>query len=240
LKPTAIPNKGKEKASELEDIEFPPPPPSSGSRLRSSTSIREEFDDDDGPPISQPSPPSAVPKISPSSRSSESRQSTFSFEQIPKATEANIPEPVEERPRRSVEEESSQLSNESRAAVTNSSVIELMEKNPEPPALLSPQAIQDMLAAYTRASTAATQKTAVTAPLPHAWAPLINTLRKHEALPRSTIVSTLRGYYPDALKTAGIRKGRKYLDAAIAAGIVSTSVRWDGTPEIRLKKPYSL
>lgn len=253
--PTFFPNKGKKKSSEPEDLEPHPPPPPSGSKLRSSTYIFEPFDDDDDGelPGPQPSPPrtTVVPEPAVSRDSSQSRQSKFSFEQISEPSEVDATEPAQQPPNSSPPKNAPAPLSSEPAAVT----VPQAETNPKQPtipplppvvpsATSSPKAAKPKAAKPKAAKPAAkpliaTPKRTSNVPLPPAWVPLIQTLRRHNGvIPRSTIAETLLKYYPEALNTAGAKNIKKYLNAAISSGIVLKSARADGTPEIHLRMPF--
>lgn len=240
--PTAFAKKGKNKASEPEEIELPPP-----SKLRSSTYIFEPFDDDKdgGFPSPQPSPGPAMPEPAVSPNSSQSRQSKFSFEHISQPTGVSAPEPPVQSKLSPPKEASPRLSNEP-VATTVSSVPQVKKKTKQPPPLVVVLSAKPKKKTPKVASTIAAPRlppvsgtSNASVPLPPAWAPLIQTLRRHNCvLPRSTIAVKLLDYYPGAFKTAGAKNIKGYLDGAISAGIVLKSNPGTGF-KIHLRSPYS-
>lgn len=219
LKSTPLTSKGKNKAPEPEDIDVHPhpPPPSSRSRLWSSASIFGPFDDDDGPPIPRSPPPAPVgPERAASSNSSGSRRSKFSFEEIHKPTEVTTAEPVDQQTRVPFNGKPARPSNEPQAATITASpgIPQKKGKTKKPTPKQTPKA------------------------MPHAWMPLIQTLRNHRGvLSRPTIAPTLLKNYPDAFKTASATNIKTYLEAAIKAGIISMDPG-KGPSIIYLRPPY--
>ena len=244
LRPTSLANKGKNKAFE----DPPPPPPASRSRLWSSASIFGPFDDDELLiPRSSPAA-AAVPERGISSNSSGSRRSKFSFEQISKPSEVNTAEPVDRQP---FNEGPARLSNEPRGpAVMTSSGVQQKETlplplpvPPPPPIIPSTTPTQTQKASTSqkaqRPRASGSSPVASSKPLPPAWVPLIQTLRRHKGvLLKSTIAPTLLQHYPDAFKTAGAKNIKTYLTAAINSGIVLKQSRPNGRCEIILKPSY--
>ena len=226
LRPTTLTNKGKSKASELDDIKPDPPPPPASSRSRLGSSVFEPFGEEEEklPHSQRSSPAPEVPERALSSESSGSRQSKFSFEDIPKPIETNSPKPLEQQPTKPTDEEPTRLSNGPRSVVFESP----QEPNSKLPTLSSPSQVVLSTTSLQSSKASTSQTAAPQLPVSDTskpsntfsspWLPLIETLLRHKGvLSRQIIGQTLLSYYPNAL---GKKKIGKYLQAARSANII--------------------